>query len=215
MKTKNSFNQLYRHWDKDDNLLYIGISYNGVSRLKQHSRSARWFEHIARVTIENFDSREDVEKAEKEAIIREKPIYNIVHNNPKVVNGVKELRWSKPKYKVKGKRWLPPEVREIYLKFIAGVKEGVYVYEMEREDFRVLGRYLNTYGSIPWDKDRHSEGNVAVHFEHSLVTTVGTGHWDKRFIDLLVEAVKVGNFYLKDVTYRHPTTNLIVRYNWY
>ena len=71
---------LYRHFDENGALLYVGISLSAVQRLKQHEKSG-WFEEIASVTIESFDTRELALLAEKEAIEQEFPMYNKVHNS--------------------------------------------------------------------------------------------------------------------------------------
>lgn len=75
---------LYRHFDAFGSLLYVGISLSWLMRTKAHSKSAEWFEEVARVTIEQFATREEAMEAEREAIRREKPRYNVVHNRPRV-----------------------------------------------------------------------------------------------------------------------------------
>lgn len=74
MKTK-----LYRHFDSNKKLLYVGISLNSVARLAQHRDAAHWFEDIATVTIETFSTREEALAAERNAIINENPVCNINH----------------------------------------------------------------------------------------------------------------------------------------
>ena len=66
---------LYRHFDENGALLYVGISLSAVQRLKQHEKSG-WFEDIATVTIESFDTRELALIAESKAIRQERPIHN-------------------------------------------------------------------------------------------------------------------------------------------
>jgi len=68
---------LYRHFDKDGSLLYIGVSLSAVKRLGQHKAKAHWYEFISRVEIESFETREYVLEAERIAIITEKPRYNL------------------------------------------------------------------------------------------------------------------------------------------
>lgn len=80
--------QLYRHWDKDGNLLYVGISLSAVGRLADHRKSARWYTEIVNVTIENFPSEKLLRAAEKNAVVTEKPRYNIVY-------APKEQRYTK------------------------------------------------------------------------------------------------------------------------
>lgn len=67
--------QLYRHFDGDGNLLYVGISLSAIARLGQH-KTSHWFNQIATVTIEKFDSRDDALDAEFLAIKTENPLHN-------------------------------------------------------------------------------------------------------------------------------------------
>lgn len=71
---------LYRHFDKDNQLLYVGISIDPKRRYLQHCENKDWTGDIQNITIEAFQNRELALRAEKEAIIKEKPIYNIQHN---------------------------------------------------------------------------------------------------------------------------------------
>ena len=84
---------LYRHFDKDSTLLYVGVSLSAVHRLSQHKTHSGWFENISRVEIEKHDSRELSIVAETEAIIREKPLHNIMKKNQKIpaVKQIKEV----------------------------------------------------------------------------------------------------------------------------
>lgn len=70
---------LYRHFDKDGRLLYVGISLNAVARLAQHRGVAHWFRSIARIEIEWHPTREDACAAEIEAIREELPMHNVIH----------------------------------------------------------------------------------------------------------------------------------------
>jgi len=72
--------QLYRHYDKDDNLLYVGISLSAYARLSQHKLHSEWAKESAKMTIENFNNRNDALRAEKNAIEIEKPRFNLLHN---------------------------------------------------------------------------------------------------------------------------------------
>ena len=46
-------NHLYRHYDANGELLYVGISLNALNRLAQHREVSAWFPDIAKVTIES------------------------------------------------------------------------------------------------------------------------------------------------------------------
>lgn len=75
-------NVLYRFFDADRTLLYIGISARLNERWRQHSREKGWFRQIRSATIEHYDSRAEVEAAEIAAIKAEGPKWNDRHNNP-------------------------------------------------------------------------------------------------------------------------------------
>lgn len=68
---------LYRHFDAEGALLYVGISLSAVQRLSQHKSGSKWFEQIRRVTIEWHDSREKALRAEATAISQENPRHNL------------------------------------------------------------------------------------------------------------------------------------------
>lgn len=72
---------LYRFYDSDGVLLYVGISKSWTDRLVQHRRDKVWFGHVARVDVAYYKDRDAVLDAEQEAIRRERPVHNIVHNN--------------------------------------------------------------------------------------------------------------------------------------
>jgi len=68
--------QLYRHFDGDGKLLYVGTSFSAVNRLSCHKREAGWFDQIASVTIEKFETRRAALHAEALAIAQENPRFN-------------------------------------------------------------------------------------------------------------------------------------------
>lgn len=78
---------LYRHFDADGKLLYVGISLSPTYRLSQHRDASLWFTQIVRVEIAWFDTREGAMAAEQSAIQAEKPLHNVMHARP-----TKEIR---------------------------------------------------------------------------------------------------------------------------
>lgn len=80
---------LYRHFDGDGRLLYVGISLSAVARLAQHAHGSRWSHDIRRVDVEMHQTREAALAAERCAIVNEKPFYN------KAV-GAPFARWARP-----------------------------------------------------------------------------------------------------------------------
>lgn len=70
---------LYRLFDADDELLYVGISKDPKARWEQH-RDKPWWRDVSMRVIEWYDDRPTAERAERKAIETEGPRYNIVHN---------------------------------------------------------------------------------------------------------------------------------------
>lgn len=70
---------LYRHFDADGNLLYVGVSFDVFNRTSSHLHAAPWRAAIAQITIERFGNRGDALRAEWRAIHTERPKYNIGH----------------------------------------------------------------------------------------------------------------------------------------
>lgn len=68
---------LYRHFDREGALLYVGVSLSAIQRLGQHADHSHWYSSIARVEIENFETREEVLAAERKAIVQENPRHNL------------------------------------------------------------------------------------------------------------------------------------------
>jgi len=68
--------QLYRHFDAEGRLLYVGISLSAVERLKQHVARAGWSAEIVSITVETHPDREAAMKAERRAVEQERPLYN-------------------------------------------------------------------------------------------------------------------------------------------
>jgi hypothetical protein len=60
--------QLYRHFDKNGCLLYVGISLSTLARLSQHKRDSAWFSKITRIEIEHFPNLGAALHAERKAI---------------------------------------------------------------------------------------------------------------------------------------------------
>jgi len=83
-KRKEGDTALYRHFDKDGHLLYVGISLSHVARLVDHRNNAHWYKDIAQVTIQWYPTRAEAENAEGKAIVIENPKHNI--KRPEVEN---------------------------------------------------------------------------------------------------------------------------------
>ena len=69
--------KLYRHFDADGHLLYVGISLSAVARLNQHMDISHWSDAISEVRVETLPDRNAALAAETAAIQSENPKHNI------------------------------------------------------------------------------------------------------------------------------------------
>jgi predicted GIY-YIG superfamily endonuclease len=70
-------NILYRYFDENDRLLYVGITKNQFQRFQSHAFNTKWVELIHKATFEHYFSRSEVRQAEIAAIAAENPMFNI------------------------------------------------------------------------------------------------------------------------------------------
>lgn len=68
---------LYRLFDDNDQLLYVGIAFNPRVRWYHHKKHKAWWPEVTRREVVWLEDRRLAEAAEQEAIAMEKPLYNI------------------------------------------------------------------------------------------------------------------------------------------
>lgn len=81
---------VYRHFDANGVLLYVGNSYSMTARTIMHLRSAQWRYEIASIPVEHFTTLRDAENAERIAILDEKPLYNVLTFSPSRIPPVRQ-----------------------------------------------------------------------------------------------------------------------------
>lgn len=108
---------LYRHFDSEGSLLYIGIALCPTYRLSKHRSRSPWFERIASITVHWYASRHEAMNAERQAIQAEHPLENIAHSRLPVGDDLPDIMpWGpqgRPLYK--GQKPCPPEVQKIFI----------------------------------------------------------------------------------------------------
>jgi predicted GIY-YIG superfamily endonuclease len=82
-KRTNKTTFLYRFYDTNDVLLYVGITDNLIERTWSHARASTWMEFAVRSTVERHAKRPDAEAAEIAAIQGERPLFNLAYNDDK------------------------------------------------------------------------------------------------------------------------------------
>jgi predicted GIY-YIG superfamily endonuclease len=75
---------LYRLYDADGHLLYVGVTGDPATRWHGHAHDKGWWPQVALRQVEWKATREEALAAEKEAIYTERPKYNVNHRYPRV-----------------------------------------------------------------------------------------------------------------------------------
>ena len=96
----NAPHALYRFFATDGSLLYVGVTNNPARRFTQHGVQRDWWHEVATIRMERHESREAVLAAEKAAIAKERPRYNVKHNGGAPVTGETPERGTPGDYPV-------------------------------------------------------------------------------------------------------------------
>lgn len=156
---------LYRCYDNQDQLLYLGVSLSAFRRFIQHKTRSKWAKDVVKhIYIEYFDSRDLALAAEEEAIKTEYPKFNIQHNHGKRPWGHGRSTVCSFKY------------QDNNGKFVTGIRIGCSPYsyepdlvtdEMDEQIFNIAGNALQLYRIIcfkPWqDKVIEIEVNALMY----------------------------------------------------
>lgn len=85
-------NTLYRAYDVNGRLLYVGISRSWLRRWEHHKTESPWFDDVRRIDLEPHPDRASALDAERKAIHREMPLHNTEHNHPNLRSGPRSNR---------------------------------------------------------------------------------------------------------------------------
>jgi hypothetical protein len=75
---------VYEMWRTTGELLYVGLSERGFTRIMEHS-ARQWFREIGTIRITRFNSVVDARISEERIIRESHPKYNRQHNGPEVL----------------------------------------------------------------------------------------------------------------------------------
>jgi excinuclease UvrABC nuclease subunit len=68
--------KLYRHFDCDATLLYVGVAKHLAARTAGHKAASPWGKQIASITTEEYPTKAAAHAAERAAILSEGPKFN-------------------------------------------------------------------------------------------------------------------------------------------
>lgn len=68
---------LYQAFNDNGEILYVGISHNAITRLRQHRSSSAWWPHATWFQVTRYEERRDAEKAEALVVAFDDPPYNV------------------------------------------------------------------------------------------------------------------------------------------
>lgn len=78
---------VYRAFDSEDRLLYVGATVGLRTRLRGHSKSSPWWLFHSYVVIDRFESHPAALEAEAKAIATEHPRWNVDGRSPEHPDG--------------------------------------------------------------------------------------------------------------------------------
>jgi len=79
MTHNDSPTAVYRWYDANDQLLYVGVSFDLGTRFASHRYGNDNWQQVRRIELEWFDSRRGALEAEARAIATEHPMWNVRH----------------------------------------------------------------------------------------------------------------------------------------
>jgi hypothetical protein len=71
---------VYKYYDQNNLLLYVGITRRGVVRNREHNASKEWWQFVVRQDVEHYPHRLAAEERERHLIRAFRPPFNKQHN---------------------------------------------------------------------------------------------------------------------------------------
>jgi predicted GIY-YIG superfamily endonuclease len=134
---------LYRFFDAQDRLLYVGITGDVTKRWRDHHRQKPWMKDVARATLTHYGSREELAVAEVQAIQTERPVHNVVHA-VRVIEDKPAGRVRWPRHPVTGET--AKEFKKRQFRELRGLNK-IPLHLMTDQDRARLGEVLDAIGT--------------------------------------------------------------------
>jgi len=128
---------VYRWFDAEDILLYVGMSDDLATRIYGHSNNSPWMRVVARMSVTRYTTRQEALAAEERAIRKEKPIFNVA------LNETWEARVRRRDYELKHAEMLPRSRVTMAMRF--GTGSGIIEQRGRKRPHRAAGPFIARY----------------------------------------------------------------------
>lgn len=78
---ENTPTSVYKYFDRNNILIYVGITAARVTRQQQHNASKAWWPFVSHQEVEHFQSRDEARERERALIVKHRPPFNTQHNS--------------------------------------------------------------------------------------------------------------------------------------
>jgi predicted GIY-YIG superfamily endonuclease len=161
---------LYRFYDVDGRLLYIGRTMNPSARFKQHKADKDWWPEVAEIKMRQFESSHDLDIAERLAIRQESPAHNVVFNKPAATKASEKMGMSTNSVDKKAPRFTCRYCRNL----CSGRGSFVHLPAIERRQADICAEYW-------WQLDHRTQDSRIPGFQiltgKELLDAPDKGRW--------------------------------------
>lgn len=71
---------VYRYYDRNNLLLYVGITSRGIARNFEHNATKAWWQFVDQQRVDHYSTRDAARAAERQLIRQYRPPFNVQHN---------------------------------------------------------------------------------------------------------------------------------------
>ncbi|TPW95705.1 GIY-YIG nuclease family protein [Mycolicibacterium fortuitum] len=121
---------LYRIFDSDDSLLYVGATTNPALRFGAHSSVQPWWHTASKITLEHFPGASELAAAEVQAIRTEHPRFNRMHTDTPRATSVRRRKDESRVFQRADGMW----TGSVELPSINGRRRQRRVYSSDRDE---------------------------------------------------------------------------------
>lgn len=92
--TDSTPTSVYLYYDRNDVLLYVGITSRGIVRNSEHNDSKEWWPYVSRQEIRHYPTRDEATDVERSLIRQWRPPFNKQHNPDYAVKSAAYIEYA-------------------------------------------------------------------------------------------------------------------------